>query len=121
MKALGISLVNEQPLVAAAPTRLSAESTNPQQGIDQAKQPSALSSAQFVHGTVRSGQQVYAEGRSLVVLGGVNEGAEIMADGDIHVYGRLQGRAVAGLSGDRSAKVLANVGVANPTSGRNLT
>ena len=48
-------------------------------------------------GTVRSGQQVYAEDCSLTVMGTVNEGAEILSDGDIYVFGKLRGRAVAGL------------------------
>ena len=61
--------------------------------------------AMIHHGTVRSGQQVYAEGRSLVVIGSVNSGGELMADGDIHVYGRLEGRAICGLSGCTSASI----------------
>lgn len=44
-----------------------------------------------VQGSVRTGQQVFAEGCSLVVLGHVNSGAEVSADGDIHVYGKLTG------------------------------
>lgn len=51
-----------------------------------------------VQGSVRTGQQVVAEGASLVILGHVNSGAEVSADGDIHVYGKLTGRALAGLS-----------------------
>lgn len=58
-------------------------------------------------GSVRSGQQVYAEGTSLVVIGAVSSGGEVMADGDIHVYGTLRGRALAGLSGSKSAKIFA--------------
>ncbi|CAM9393861.1 unnamed protein product [Ectocarpus sp. 12 AP-2014] len=58
-------------------------------------------------GSVRSGQQVFAEGTSLVVLGAVSSGGEVMADGDIHVYGTLRGRALAGLSGKKSAKIFA--------------
>ncbi|CAM9339577.1 unnamed protein product, partial [Ectocarpus sp. 12 AP-2014] len=58
-------------------------------------------------GSVRSGQQVFAEGTSLVVLGAVSSGGEVMADGDIHVYGTLRGRALAGLSGNKSAKIFA--------------
>jgi septum site-determining protein MinC len=61
----------------------------------------------IVHHTVRSGQQVYAENTSLVVFGNVSSGAEVLADGDVHIYGRLQGRALAGLSGNRGAKVRA--------------
>ena len=63
-----------------------------------------LSSFSFccVLSQVRSGQQVYAAGKSLIVLGAVHSGGEVLADGDVHVYGRLSGRAVAGLSsGDR--------------------
>lgn len=106
LRAFGVLLVNELPgnTNAAGSAQASRPAHRQQEERPKAKIPPAAS-AQFVHGTVRSGQQVYAEGKSLVILGGVNEGAEVMADGDIHVYGRLQGRAVAGLSGDRSAKV----------------
>eukprot|EP01041_Mallomonas_annulata_P008293 gene8293-17054_t len=60
------------------------------------------------YGTVRSGQQIYAEGSSLIVIGSVHSGAEVLADGDVHVYGRLDGRAVAGLSGE-DARIFATV------------
>jgi septum site-determining protein MinC len=53
--------------------------------------------AKIYHGHIRSGQQVSAEGTSLVVLGSVNSGGEAIADGDIHIYGKLKGRALAGL------------------------
>ncbi|APZ43977.1 septum site-determining protein MinC [Acidihalobacter ferrooxydans] len=54
---------------------------------------------------VRSGQQVYAAGGDLVVLGAVSAGAEVIADGSIHVYGALRGRALAGARGDESAHI----------------
>ena len=54
---------------------------------------------------VRSGQQVYAEGADLIVMAAVSEGAEILADGHIHVYGALRGRALAGVHGDQSARI----------------
>ncbi|QOC22873.1 septum site-determining protein MinC [Wenzhouxiangella sp. AB-CW3] len=54
---------------------------------------------------VRSGQQVYARGGDLVVVGNVGAGAELVADGSIHVYGCLRGRALAGARGNRSARV----------------
>jgi septum site-determining protein MinC len=54
---------------------------------------------------VRSGQQVYARRRDLVVCAAVGNGAEVIADGSIHVYGRLGGRAVAGAQGDASARI----------------
>jgi septum site-determining protein MinC len=55
--------------------------------------------------TVRSGQQVYAKNRDLVIIGSVNPGAEVYADGHIHVYGALKGRAFAGAQGDETARI----------------
>lgn len=54
---------------------------------------------------VRSGQQIYAPGGDLVVMAPVSAGAEILADGNIHVYGPLRGRALAGVKGDSSARI----------------
>jgi septum site-determining protein MinC len=54
---------------------------------------------------VRSGQVVYAEGRDLIVVAPVHSGAQLLADGNIHVYGSLKGRAVAGAHGARDAQV----------------
>ena len=54
---------------------------------------------------VRSGQQVYAEQADLTVLGTVSAGAEILADGSIHVYGSLRGRALAGAQGNEDARI----------------
>jgi len=54
---------------------------------------------------LRSGQQVYARGGDLVVLAVVSYGAEVIADGSIHVYAPLRGRAVAGAKGDTEARI----------------
>jgi len=54
---------------------------------------------------VRSGQQIYARGGDLVVLAPVGHGSELLADGHIHVYGPLRGRALAGVTGDTSAHI----------------
>ena len=54
---------------------------------------------------VRAGQQVYAEGGDLIALAPVSPGAEVLADGHIHVYSRLRGRAHAGIDGDRGARI----------------
>lgn len=54
---------------------------------------------------VRSGQIIYAEGRDLIVLAPVNPGAQLMADGHIHVYAPLRGRAVAGMRGCVGAQI----------------
>jgi septum site-determining protein MinC len=54
---------------------------------------------------LRSGQQVYARGGDLIVLALVSDGAEVIADGSIHVYAPLRGRALAGAEGDLSARI----------------
>ena len=54
---------------------------------------------------VRAGQQLYARGGSLVVEASVNEGSEVIADGDIHIYGALRGRALAGARGRKDARI----------------
>ncbi len=65
------------------------------------------SSALVIDRPVRSGQQVYARGRDLVVMAMVNPGAEVIADGHIHVYAPLRGRAIAGARGDGNARIFA--------------
>jgi len=54
---------------------------------------------------VRSGQQVYAENRDLTVVTAVGAGAEVIADGSIHIYGALRGRALAGAQGNEKARI----------------
>jgi septum site-determining protein MinC len=54
---------------------------------------------------VRSGQQVYAENRDLTVVTAVGAGAEVIADGSIHIYGPLRGRALAGAQGNETARI----------------
>jgi len=54
---------------------------------------------------LRSGQRVYARHTDLVVIGMVSQGAEVIADGNVHVYGPLRGKAMAGARGDTSARI----------------
>ena len=77
---------------------------------DAAKPQAAATAAAPVSGLhhakpVRSGQQVYARGRDLTVSAAIGSGAEVIADGSIHVYGRLSGRALAGAQGDTAARI----------------
>lgn len=65
----------------------------------------ASASQRLVTRPVRSGQRVYAPGGDLSVIAPVSHGAELMADGNIHVYGPLRGRAMAGMKGDTSARI----------------
>lgn len=54
---------------------------------------------------LRSGQKIYARGADLVMLAMVNQGAEVVADGNIHVYAPLRGKAMAGASGNTNARI----------------
>lgn len=67
-----------------------------------AEQPT---STKVITQPVRSGQQVYARGGDLIVLAPVSAGSELLADGHIHVYGPLRGRALAGVRGDTEARI----------------
>lgn len=62
----------------------------------------------FVDRPVRSGQQVYAKDSDLVLLAGMSNGAEVIADGSIHCYGPLRGRALAGARGNTEARIIAS-------------
>lgn len=61
--------------------------------------------SKLVSKPVRSGQQIYAKNGDLIVLSSVSNGAEILADGNIHIYGTLRGRAIAGASGDTTSRI----------------
>ena len=56
-------------------------------------------------GAVRSGQQLYARDRDMVITGAIANGAEVIADGNIHIYGNLRGRAMAGAQGNEKARI----------------
>ena len=63
------------------------------------------SNTKLITEPVRSGQQIYAQGGDLIVVAPVSHGAELLADGHIHVYGPLRGRALAGVTGDETARI----------------
>lgn len=69
--------------------------------------PAAVPGALVIDKPLRSGQQVYARGRDLVVMAMVNPGAEVIADGHIHVYAPLRGKAMAGARGNADARIFA--------------
>jgi len=87
---------------APAPSRPKAV---PKAEAEPARAPAATVSGQRHDKAVRSGQQVYARGRDLIVNAMVGNGAEVIADGSIHIYGRLSGRALAGAQGDAAARI----------------
>jgi septum site-determining protein MinC len=88
----GITARAQQQARAAAAEQIAA--ANP------VKRPSKL-----VTQPVRSGQQIYARDADLIIMAQVSEGAEVLADGHIHVYGGLRGRALAGVKGDQTARI----------------
>jgi septum site-determining protein MinC len=91
------------------PARLASDSPDPDSPnppAEPAPAPSpARSTTRIVTEPVRSGTQIYARGGDLIVTASVSPGAEVVADGNIHVYGRLRGRALAGAAGDTAARI----------------
>jgi septum site-determining protein MinC len=73
--------------------------------VHAAPPPEAGLPAQMQHQPVRSGQRIYARNRDLIVTANVAAGAEVMADGCVHIYGSLRGRVMAGVHGDVNARV----------------
>ncbi|HKJ94965.1 MAG TPA: septum site-determining protein MinC [Gammaproteobacteria bacterium] len=71
----------------------------------EAPRPPETAANRLVTQPIRSGQQVYARGGDLIVLASVSPGAEVLADGNIHIYGALNGRALAGVQGDTGARI----------------
>ena len=105
----------ETPRKPAAPAPTPAPAPAPAPAAPASTAPSAAPTAagsatptMFVDRPLRSGQQVYARGTDLVLLAGVSPGAEVIADGSIHCYGPLRGRAIAGAQGNHAARILAS-------------
>lgn len=91
-----------------APAAAVAEAPRRAEPVRQEPVPAAPANtlgAQHYEGSVRSGQQVYARDRDLVVTGTIANAAEVIADGSIHVYGAVRGRAMAGAQGDEKARI----------------
>ncbi|MBS0418714.1 MAG: septum site-determining protein MinC [Proteobacteria bacterium] len=91
------------PVVQAAPPPTPAPAPTPVAA--PAPEPAPVQTALMQQQPVRSGQRVYARNRDLIVTATVAAGAEVMADGCVHVYGPLRGRVMAGAHGDTDARV----------------
>lgn len=94
----------EKPAADADPLPARAASSTTSAPSPTAAAPHS-SSALVVTRPLRSGQRVYARHTDLVVIGMVSQGAEVIADGNVHVYGPLRGKAMAGARGDTSARI----------------
>ena len=94
-------------LASFAPNSTGPRQTRPAAPAASPPSPAAPATAKsrLVTQPVRSGTQIYARGTDLVVTAPVSPGAEIMADGNIHVYAALRGRALAGADGDPEARI----------------
>lgn len=104
----------EKPTDAAEATAESQEADKqatpeaaPQAAAEKPVEPPApvVRPTKLVTTPVRGGVQIYAAGGDLIVLAPVSPGAELLADGNIHVYGPMRGRALAGVKGDTSARI----------------
>ena len=91
---------------AAAPAPAPAPAEAPQRREASAPPAAPVASPGLIQSApVRSGQQVYADNRDLTVLTSVGAGAEVIADGSVHIYGPLRGRALAGAQGNEKARI----------------
>jgi len=97
------AVVARSPAPAPAPTA-PVSTANPAPVVEPVLPPPG---ALVIDRPLRSGQQVYARGRDLVVMAMVNPGAEVIADGHIHVYAPLRGKAIAGARGMGDARIFA--------------
>jgi septum site-determining protein MinC len=104
------AIKTERTVTASAETQpldaVTEEEKNPPEPSDSVpSQPAKTAATKVITGPVRSGQQVFAPEGDLVILSSVNAGAEVLAAGNIHVYGPLRGRAMAGIHGDTTARI----------------
>lgn len=83
--------------------RMTRQGSRPAAPVAPAPPPAPVN--KLITHAVRSGQTVFADRGDLTILGSVSSGAEIIAAGNIHVYGRLRGRALAGVNGDTAARI----------------
>jgi septum site-determining protein MinC len=90
-----------------APAPVEAAEPAPAPVAAPAPAPAISAQAMIVDTPVRAGQRIYARGTDLIVTAVVNNGAELIADGSIHVYAPLHGRALAGASGNAGARIFA--------------
>ncbi len=101
----GHRVIAPQPASAPAPAPAPVAEAAPAAAPAPAAAANVVAPTLVVDRPLRSGQQVYAKGGDLVLLAGMSPGSEVIADGSIHCYGPLRGRALAGARGDTSARI----------------
>lgn len=96
---LGANLGSSSAKVAEVAAPVSAAPVAQADGLNSAQPPLIIDTP------VRGGQRIYARGTDLIITAVVNNGAEVIADGHIHIFAPLRGRALAGARGDTSARI----------------
>lgn len=109
IRIMGLEGVAVEKLGPALPPLVSGGRPAPVEAINSRSQPAAPAAAEptslLVESPVRSGQAIFHPDGDVTVLGSVGSGAEVIAGGSIHIYGTLRGRAMAGTSGNRKARI----------------
>ena len=105
--AAGLVAAPDARVMTSAPPSAPATVKNAKSAPPPEVAPVPAPGALVIDKPLRSGQQVYARGRDLVVMSMVNAGAEVIADGHIHVYAPLRGKAMAGARGNTDARIFA--------------
>ncbi len=103
-EAMELAILGDTPVSRRTDTKPRREEPRIKREESRVK-PAARPDTLLVTRPVRSGQRVYAAGGDLVILAQVSPGAEIMADGHIHIYAPLRGRALAGVKGNLEARI----------------
>jgi septum site-determining protein MinC len=110
MAPIGIRGGSEEQAIAAATAGLplvniGKATTLTETPKKKTEETTSATNTKIVTTPIRSGMQVYARGGDLIVVAHVSPGAELLADGNIHVYGALRGRALAGVQGNTQARI----------------
>ena len=100
-----VERVVERIVEVAVPTAPAPEPVGPDAATGETAAPAASAPGELHVAPVRSGQRVYAQQRDLTICAAVGAGAEVIADGSVHIYGPLRGRALAGAQGNTQARI----------------
>jgi len=96
---------NPQQATAKPSSKPASSPVQAAERVPESTKPAPRGGFKLITQPVRSGQRVYAAEGDLSVVGPISAGAELMADGNIHIYGPLRGRAMAGMNGDIEARI----------------
>lgn len=103
--ARGLKKQDTLPLLSDSPEKAIPQAKSKIKAAAVAEPIEARSPTKIITKPVRAGTQVYAKDSDLIIMASVNAGAEVIADGNIHIYAPLRGRALAGASGDANARI----------------